>query len=136
MISYFSFCVVSRITSYNVCYTKLLRIALGDIAWDELDLFSNYKQAMAGLQIPFYPVIGNHDHDLNFSDDYTSAEIYRQQFGPNYYGFNLGKQHYMVLDDIIYKGDKKYDEDLTDDQLEWVKNYLQFVPKGSSYNFV
>ena len=125
----------SSIDEYEAKKINTIGIALGDIAWDELDLFSNFKQAMAGLKIPFYPVIGNHDHDLNFSDDYTSAGIYRQQFGPTYYGFALGKQHYIVLDDIIYKGDKKYDEDLTDDQLEWVKNYLQFVLKGSELVF-
>lgn len=106
-------------------------IALGDIAWDDLDLFNNFKQAMAGLNIPVYPVIGNHDHDLNADDDYTSANIYRQQFGPTYYGFNLGKQYYIVLDDIVYKGNKQYNEDLTEEQLGWVKAYLQYVPEGS-----
>ena len=39
------------------------------------------------------------------------------------------------MDDIVYKGNKNYDEDLTDGQLEWVKNYLQFVPKGSELVF-
>lgn len=123
------------ISAYNQKKTNTIGIALGDIAWDELELFSNFKQAIAGLKIPFYPVIGNHDHDLTSSDDYTSAEAYRQQFGPTYYGFNLGSQHYIVLDDIVYKGNKSYDEDLTDAQLEWVKNYLKLVPKGSELVF-
>ncbi len=123
------------ISGYNEKKINTIGIALGDIAWDELELFANFKQAMAGLKIPFYPVIGNHDHDLNFSDDYASAEVYRQQFGPTYYGFNLGKQYYIVLDDIVYKGNKSYDEDLTDEQLEWVRNYLQFIPKGSELVF-
>ena len=125
----------ATINEYESKKINTIGIALGDIAWDELDLFNNFKQAMAGLKIPFYPVIGNHDHDLNFSDDYASAEIYRQQFGPTYYGFKLGKQHYIVLDDIVYKGDKKYDEDLTDQQLEWVGNYLNYIPKGSELVF-
>lgn len=111
--------------------TSAVGIALGDIAWDELDLFNNFKQAMAGLNIPIYPVIGNHDHDLSATTDYAAAGVYRQQFGPTYYGFNLGKQYYIVLDNIVYKGYKKYDEDLTEEQLNWVKTYLQYVPKGS-----
>jgi glycerophosphoryl diester phosphodiesterase len=123
------------IAEYKSKGINTIGIALGDIAWDELELFNNYKQAIAGLKIPFYPVIGNHDHDLHFSSDYESAETYRQQFGPTYYGFNLGKQYYIVLDDIVYKGDKKYDEDLTDEQLEWVKNYLNYVPRGSELIF-
>ncbi|MFA5328575.1 MAG: metallophosphoesterase N-terminal domain-containing protein [Prolixibacteraceae bacterium] len=95
------------ISGYNEKKINTIGIALGDIAWDELELFANFKQALAGLKIPFYPVIGNHDHDLNFGDDYASAEVYRRQFGPTYYGFNLGKQHYIVLDDIVYKSDEK-----------------------------
>jgi len=110
-------------------------IALGDIAWDELSLFQNYKEAVAGLNIPFYPVIGNHDHDKDINDDYGSEAVYRQNFGPTYYGFNLGKQHYIVLDNIVYKGEKKYDEDLTGKQIEWVKNYLKLVPAGEELIF-
>jgi hypothetical protein len=125
----------ATIADYEAQKINSVGIALGDIAWDELGLFYNYKQAMAGLKIPFYPVIGNHDHDLNQINDYASAETYRRQFGPAYYGFNLGKQHYIVLDDIVYKGNKSYDEDLTDQQLEWVRSYLAFVPKGSELVF-
>jgi glycerophosphoryl diester phosphodiesterase len=123
------------VAGYNEKKINSIGIALGDIAWDELAMFNNYKKAVASLKIPFYPVIGNHDHDLDSIDDYSSAETYRQQFGPNYYGFNLGNQHYIVLDDIVYKGNKNYDEDLTDEQLEWVKNYLKFVPKGAELVF-
>ncbi|MGD9929457.1 MAG: calcineurin-like phosphoesterase C-terminal domain-containing protein [Mangrovibacterium sp.] len=122
----------ASIAAYQARQTNTVGIALGDIAWDELELFDNFKQAMAGLNIPFYPVVGNHDHDLNATDDYASAEVYRRQFGPTYYGFNLSNHYYLVLDDIVYKGNKSYDEDLTDEQLEWVKNYLQYVPKGST----
>jgi len=106
-------------------------ISLGDIAWDELNFFPKYKEAMASLDIPFYPVIGNHDHDFHLSDDDESAGIYRQNFGPTYYAFILGKDYYVVLDDIIYKGDKNYDEELTRGQLDWLKGYLNYVPKGS-----
>lgn len=123
---------IDRYTAEN---TNSIGIALGDIAWDELELFNNYKQAMAGLHIPFYPVIGNHDHDLSANDEYSGTEVYRQQFGPTDYGFQLGNQYYLVLDNINLKGPKKYDTDLTDAQINWIANYLKFVPKGSDVIF-
>lgn len=35
------------------------------------------------------------------------------------------------LDNILYKGNKKYEVGLNDQQLNWVKSYLQYVPKGA-----
>ena len=65
------------------------------------------------------------------SDDDTSAHLYRHFFGPTYYAFNAGKDYYIVLDNILYKGNKKYEVGLNDQQLNWVKSYLQYVPKGA-----
>ena len=105
-------------------------IFLGDILWDNLEMFPHIKQEIAKIQIPIYPVIGNHDHDKEVSDDDTSAHLYRHFFGPTYYAFNAGKDYYIVLDNILYKGNKKYEVGLNDQQLNWVKSYLQYVPKG------
>ncbi|MCC8173637.1 MAG: calcineurin-like phosphoesterase C-terminal domain-containing protein [Odoribacter sp.] len=106
-------------------------IALGDIVWDNFDLFPLYKAAVASLGIPFYAVIGNHDHDLNCTDEYESEAVYRKYFGPAYYGFNMGKTSYIVLDNIVYHGQKKYDEILNERQLEWLKEYKKYIPKGN-----
>ena len=106
-------------------------IFLGDILWDNLEMFPHIKQEIAKIQIPIYPVIGNHDHDKEVSDDDTSAHLYRHFFGPTYYAFNAGKDYYIVLDNILYKGNKKYEVGLNDQQLNWVKSYLQYVPKGA-----
>ena len=43
--------------------TPVTGISLGDIVWDHFEHFPVYKKEMARLKIPFYPVIGNHDHD-------------------------------------------------------------------------
>ena len=106
-------------------------IFLGDILWDNLEMFPHIKQEIAKIQIPIYPVIGNHDHDKEVSDDDASAHLYRHFFGPTYYAFNAGKDYYIVLDNILYKGNKKYEVGLNDQQLNWVKSYLQYVPKGA-----
>lgn len=106
-------------------------VFLGDILWDNLEMLPHIKQEMEKIQVPIYPVIGNHDHDKEVNNDEASAHLYRHFFGPTYYAFNAGKDYYIVLDDILYKGNKKYDVGLDDKQLEWVKAYLKFVPKGS-----
>ena len=84
-----------------------------------------------GMPIQTFHAIGNHDHDKEVSDDDTSAHLYRHFFGPTYYAFNAGKDYYIVLDNILYKGNKKYEVGLNDQQLNWVKSYLQYVPKGA-----
>ena len=111
--------------------TPVAGILLGDMVWDNLDTYGRYKNNLKELGYPVYPVIGNHDHEKMFCDDERSELTYKQNFGPNYYAFNMGKDYYIVLDNIDYKGNKTYDERLDDEQLEWVKNYTRYIPKGS-----
>ncbi len=127
--------IKETIAEYHTTETNVVGIALGDIVFDNLPLFTNYKAAIATLGIPFYPVIGNHDHDQKIIDDNTSSSEYSNQFGPTDYGFNVGQQYYIVLDNIIYSGRKSYITDISDEQLEWVRNYLQYVPKGADVVF-
>lgn len=111
--------------------TRVMGISLGDIVWDHFEHFPVYKKEMATLGIPFYPVIGNHDHDQEIMSDKGSAETYEKYFGPGDYAFQYGDSYVIVLDNILYSGIKKYKEALTDEQIEWVKALLQFIPKGS-----
>lgn len=112
--------------------THTIGIFLGDLLWDNLDKYSYLKSRMSHLGFPVYPVIGNHDHDYKVADDFGSAHLYRSYFGPTYYAFNAGKEYYIVLDNIIYKGNKTYDCGLTADELDWVRGYIRYIPKGSN----
>ncbi|MCI2083125.1 MAG: calcineurin-like phosphoesterase family protein [Bacteroidales bacterium] len=106
-------------------------IDLGDLVWDAPEYFGKYKKAISSLKYPCYQVIGNHDHDKTVNDDVLAASNYRNNFGPTYYAFDLGHDYYVVLDDILYKGNKKYDDGISDEQLDWLEGYLNYVPKGS-----
>lgn len=106
-------------------------VMLGDHVWDNLDSFPRVKADYKSLGIPVYPVIGNHDHNLAVSDDHGSAGVYRQYFGPTYYAFAMGGDYYIVLDNIVYKGNKTYDEAIDEQQLKWVETLRQYIPKGS-----
>lgn len=43
----------------------------------------------------------------------------------------MGRDYYIVLDNIDYRGNRQYDERITQTQLEWVKKYVEYIPKGS-----
>ncbi len=107
-------------------------ITLGDITWDNFDLYSQYIDLVQSLPSPLYPVIGNHDHDKDSVGDSESAHHYNKFFGPEYYAFNLGGDYYIVLDNIIYDTQKSYVESVSKGQQEWIKSYLEFIPKGSN----
>lgn len=105
-------------------------ITVGDIVWDRLNLFEDYKGAVQKMNIPFFQCIGNHDMDYNIGDDDESDNTFQETFGPTYYSFNRGQVHYIVLDDVRYLGkDKEYDGFIAQKQLDWLKKDLSFVSK-------
>ena len=119
------------ISSHN-SNSQVIGISLGDIVWDYFDHFPIYKKEMSLLQIPFYPVIGNHDHNAAITDDKASAQNYETYFGPTYYAFQMNDVFCIVLDNILYTGNKKYTEALTNEQITWVKGLLNYLPKQAS----
>jgi hypothetical protein len=63
-------------------------------------------------------------------------ETFHRTFGPEYFSFDYGQVHFIVLDDIEYAGwdtekDKigSYRGFITERQLTWLANDLAFVPK-------
>jgi hypothetical protein len=105
-------------------------ICVGDIVWDNHELFPEYNAAVAKMGIPFFQAIGNHDMDYRMGGDETSDVTFKKVFGPTYYSFNRGKAHYVVLDDVRYLGtEREYDGYISEDQLAWLKKDLQYVAK-------
>lgn len=126
---------IPDLKNYGEEFTKrsipVAAILLGDLVWDNQETYGRLKNDLKSLGYPVYPVIGNHDHEEYFSDNKKSELVYKEFFGPNYYAFNMGCDYYIVLDNIDYKGNRKYDERITTDQLQWVKKYVEYIPKGS-----
>ncbi|MBC7949035.1 MAG: calcineurin-like phosphoesterase C-terminal domain-containing protein [Chitinophagaceae bacterium] len=107
-------------------------ITVGDIVWDELQLFAEYDKAVDKMGIPFFQCLGNHDMDYNKGGDEASDNTFQQTYGPTYYSFNRGKAHYVVMDDVRYLGkDREYDGYISQNQLEWLKKDLALVSKDS-----
>jgi hypothetical protein len=98
--------------------------------WDNLALFAEYDKAVEKMGIPFFQCLGNHDMDYNKGGDETSDDSFQRSYGPTYYSFNRGKVHYVVMDDVRYLGkDRNYDGYISQNQIDWLRKDLDFVPK-------
>ncbi|GGI26340.1 calcineurin-like phosphoesterase C-terminal domain-containing protein [Pedobacter mendelii] len=105
-------------------------ITVGDIVWDNHELFTDYNTAVAKMSIPFFQALGNHDMDYRMGGDETSDKTFQEHYGPTYYSFNRGKAHYVVLDDVRYLGtERNYDGFISQTQLDWLAKDLKFVAK-------
>lgn len=105
---------------------------LGDVVFDDLSVFDHHNRAVALIGIPWYNVLGNHDQNYDAPDDHHSDETFESHFGPNYYSFDHGPTHFIVLDNVAWVGehdDKKgdYHAEFGAAQLEFVRNDLAFV---------
>lgn len=107
-------------------------VALGDICWDVLPLLDSWKNEIVRTGIPFYPVVGNHDHDKDIDTDYESTSPYRAVMGPENYAFWMGKDLVIALDNIIYKGKGSYNEGYAEHVLAFMKGLMNHVPEGTT----
>lgn len=122
---------------------KIYGLTLGDMTWDRYWYSNSYyfPQYLADMNseahgvdgLPVFHTIGNHDHDMNAAGDFDTELKYVRDIAPTYYSFNIGKVHFIVLDDILCTnsgtGDRTYDERLDDAQNTWLKKDLATVAK-------
>ena len=120
---------------------KIYAVTLGDMTWDlywysnkyELaDYLKTMNEAVKNLQV--FHTMGNHDNDMNAKSDFDAEIRYREIICPTYYSFNIGKVHYVVLDDIDcskYDGtdSRNYSKSISEEQFAWLAKDLAFVPK-------
>ncbi len=135
----------SDLTSYIDRYKgeKMYAIALGDMTWDLYWYSNSYafpqylndiNSQLKNLQI--FHVMGNHDNDYYGTSDFTAEIKYRDQIAPTYYSFNIGKVHYVVMDNIDcsdYDGttSRNYKKMITKEQLDWLRKDLLYVNKST-----
>ena len=105
-------------------------VGCGDLMYDKLHLFPEYERAVRAMGIPFAQVVGNHDLDQSGRTDEESVATFTGRFGPNRYAFNVGRIHYVVLDDVFWHG-TGYIGYLDAEQLAWLAADLALVAPGS-----
>ena len=111
---------------------NLFGLMLGDVVHENMTLYDDYLSGMKTLGFPMFNVIGNHDNDPNAANDSEGAHVFEEKLGPTYYSYNIGKQHYVVLDNLIMRVNEEgslrdYDQGLTDEIWQWLQNDLAFV---------
>lgn len=105
---------------------------VGDIVGDTPSLYPAYISAVSTLDMPIFRAIGNHDMTYGGRSFETSYSKFTSLFGPEYFSFNKGKAHYVVLDNCFYVDrDYQYIGYVSERQLEWLENDLSYVPEGS-----
>lgn len=118
---------------------EVVGMTLGDLVFDNMPLFSQYKASLEHTGMTVFQTIGNHDFDKRYKaldnmplgTPVYGEMVYGRYFGPTDYSFNIGKAHVITLKNINYDGGKHYVEELTAKELAWLKNDLSYVPKGS-----
>lgn len=120
---------------------KIYAMTLGDMTWDLYWYENNYcfAQYLADMgnikNLQVFHTIGNHDHDMNETGDWKTVLRYKEDMVPNYYSFNIGNVHYVVIDDIecTNTADKRqYNSKIVDDDLKWLKKDLEYVDNATT----
>ncbi len=131
-------------------------LTLGDMSWDYYWYRASYSlknyaaeisKDLSSTGITVYNTMGNHDNDFKQTGDFAMENAYRDDICPTYYSFNLGKVHFIVLDNIDYKNTpaseydasgkitkdhrSEYVYDFTADQMNWLKKDLALVDKDT-----
>lgn len=136
--------------------TPVYTLNMGDSAWDAYWYSNRYslKDFRRTMNIVGYPsqmfcAMGNHDNDgatiHSDSVDFAASAPFRKIIGPRYYSFNIGKVHYVVLDNLIYvntpkkssgsdgiAGKRDYIRRVDPVQLEWLRRDLALVKDKSA----
>ena len=118
---------------------KMYALTLGDMTWDRYwysnsYYFPQYLNTVNSQNLQIFHTMGNHDNDFQTRSDYDAAVKYVDQICPTYYSFNIGKVHYVVMDDIdcsSYDGSTScnYVKSLSAEQLDWLAKDLSYVAK-------
>lgn len=108
-------------------------ICAGDIIMSDHRFYPEYNRVMAAAGLEFRCAMGNHDMTLGGRSHETSYRAYEAVYGPCYYSYNVGKVHYVVLNNCFYIGrDWFYIGYLDETQLAWLGEDLKYVPAGST----
>jgi len=104
-------------------------ITLGDIVGHDVDLFAGISQGIGQIGIPWHYIFGNHDSNQDAKTNKTRDETFEKYFGPSTYAFEYGQVVFIGFNNVYFNSKGRYNPRFTDDQVEFVKNYLAFVPE-------
>ena len=108
-------------------------INLGDLVYNYMYAWDDYMDVAAKIKCPTFNVIGNHDFDQGTLFEIEQGNVYYETYvGPDHFSFDLGRQHFIVVNDIMYdrkSAADKYYYGLDERSMQWLENDLANVPK-------
>ena len=108
-------------------------ICCGDITSFDHGLYGEINSILSESGLTFRYALGNHDMKVWGRSFESSLKEFEKVYGPPYYSFNIGKVHYVVLNDNFFIGrDYFYIGYLDEKQLCWLEKDLSYVCKGST----
>lgn len=110
------------------CYIFTAGDQTTESRWNYGDLY-DWREYIADWKRPIYHCMGNHDNNPDYvSSDFDSESTYKKVIGPNWYSLDIGKVHYIVMDDIVYDnspaGARNYFVRFARHQLDYLKKDL------------
>ena len=126
--------------------TPAYAIDLGDLSWDLYWYSNSFALAQCLTQAdrigcPLFHLPGNHDNDPYKADDWDAEQPFKDDVCPTYYSFNLGRVHYVLLDNVRYintggaegvVGERDYEGVIVDPQMEWLRKDLSYITDPST----
>jgi hypothetical protein len=116
-------------------YEAKFSITVGDIVFDNLDLYDRHKEMIGLIGIPHWNLPGNHDMNYESPNAIYAHETYKKHYGPTYYSFNYGNAHIVALNNVEYvgagqrgPGTSDYRGFISNEQILWLKQDLATVP--------
>ncbi len=103
---------------------------LGDICSENINSFAKIAEVTYKAEKPVYGIIGNHDRNYDAKTFPQASANFKQVFGPDYYSFDIGDVHFVVLDSVYFNGKGgSYGAGFNKPQLKWLAQDISMVDK-------
>lgn len=85
--------------------------------------FKSYREGTSASRVPVWPAVGNHEYFYGGAATYQARiDNYRRYVGPEWYSFDYGNRHFVVLEN---NGQAPFDE-----QFTWLRQDLAANARG------
>lgn len=106
---------------------QALALNLGDLVDDRLDLYPQLNRELSRMGVPIFSLPGNHDRNLDTTDDFASTAGYQDVYGPETYAFNYAGVNFLMFDNVLHMTDGSYTGGIREDQFTFIQQWLKNI---------